>query len=291
MRLALDPRARRLLRRVPRTNVYSALELVLLSLLALQSARLVWTIVTPVGPIGDWKASALLRPPLPPSTALLGGFDPFFRLSNQGAAPVVVTSLNLKLYGVREDRASGRGSAIISTPDGLQRSFAVGEDIVPGVTLVSVGFDNVTISRGGTSEQLFLDQSQPAQTVGTTGSNAIQTPRPSPPTGTNVPLITTVPVPPAPPPMQANPAASEIQFQPRLNGPELTGIVVQPQGSGDAFRAAGFAPSDVIVSVNGERITSPEQAQALARRIGNSEANLVVERAGRTIPLRMRAGQ
>jgi general secretion pathway protein C len=158
MRLALDPRSRRLLRRVPRTTVYSALELVLLSLLAMQCARLVWTIVTPVDPIGDWKAPSALRVPLPGSQALLGGFDPFFRLSD-GNAPLVVTSLNLKLFGVREDRASGRGSAIIATPEGQQRSFAVGEEIVPGVTLVSVGFDSVTISRGGAQEQLFLDQS------------------------------------------------------------------------------------------------------------------------------------
>ena len=67
----------------------------------------------------------------------------------RAGGPVVVTSLNLKLYGVREDRATGRGSAIIALPDGRQLSFAVGEEIMPGVTLTAVGFDNVTISRGG----------------------------------------------------------------------------------------------------------------------------------------------
>ena len=165
MRLALDPRARRLLRRMPRTTVYSALELVLLSLLAMQCARLVWTIATPVDPVGDWQAASALRP-APASSGLLGSFDPFFRLSGDNS-PLVVTSLNLKLFGVREDRASGRGSAIISTPDGRQRSFAVGEEIVPGVTLVAVGPDSVTINRSGTQEQLFLDQSTPAPTAPT----------------------------------------------------------------------------------------------------------------------------
>jgi general secretion pathway protein C len=176
MRLALDPRARRLLRRMPRTTVYSALELILLSLLAMQCARLVWTIVTPVDPIGDWKAASALRP-APASTALLGSFDPFFRLSGDNA-PLTVTSLNLKLFGVREDRASGRGSAIISTPDGQQKSFAVGEEIVPGVTLVAVGADSVTIQRSGTQEQLFLDQSTPASTVPTSAPSASVTMRP-----------------------------------------------------------------------------------------------------------------
>src|SRR4029453_15388546 len=94
--------------------------------------------------------------------AALREFDPFFRLSG-AAAPAIVTSLNLKLYGVTEGRAPGRGSAIIALPDGTQRSFAVGEDIMPGVALAEVGFDNVTIVRAGRREQIFLDQSEPAQ--------------------------------------------------------------------------------------------------------------------------------
>jgi general secretion pathway protein C len=286
MRLALDPRARRLLRRVPRTTVYSAMELALLSLLAIQCARLVWTAVTPVGPVGDWKASAAVRPPQPAATALLGSFDPFFRTTSEGTAPVVVTSLNLKLFGVREDRATGRGSAIIGTPDGQQRSFAVGEEVAPGVTLVSVGFDNVTISRGGTSEQMFLDQSQPAQTVGPAAS--------APTSSQPLPVITTPPPPPAvapPPPAPGNSITNEIQFQPRINNGQLSGIAVQPQGSGNAFRAAGFAPGDVIMSVNGQPISSVEQARAIANQVGGGEANVVVNRGGRNVPLRVRAGQ
>jgi general secretion pathway protein C len=281
MRLALDPRARRLLRRVPRNTVYSALELLLLSLLAMQCARLVWTIVTPVDPIGEWKASSALRPVMPASTGLLSSFDPFFRLSG-GNAPVVVTSLNLKLFGVREDRASGRGSAIISTPEGLQRSFAVGEEIVPGVTLVAVGFDNVTINRGGTPEQLFLDQSSSATVVTPSG----------PPASASGPTLFNAPPPAPPPPAASNGSiTSQIQFQPRLSDGQVTGVAVQPQGSGELFRAAGLAPGDVIVSVNGRRITSADQARALAGQITRGEVSVEVDRGGRTVPLRMRVGQ
>lgn len=164
MRLVLDPRARRLLRRVPHTTVYSAMELLLLSLLAVQCARLVWAAVTPVGPVGEWRSAAALRALPAVSSDLLGSFDPFFRLSGDNGA-VTVTSLDLKLYGVREDRASGRGSAIIGTPTGQQRSFVIGEEIMPGVVLTGVAFDGVTISRAGATEQIYLDQSTPAQTV------------------------------------------------------------------------------------------------------------------------------
>ena len=280
MRLALDPRARRLLRRVPRNTVYSALELILLSLLAMQCARLVWTIATPVDPIGAWKTSSALRPALPAASGLLGSFDPFFRLSGGGNAPLVVTSLDLKLFGVREDRASGRGSAIISTPDGQQRSFAIGEEIVPGVTLVAVGFDSATINRGGTAEQLFLDQSSAATVVA---------PEPGPPGPSLFPPPRTAP-PPPPPPVSTGSIASEIQFQPRVSGGRLSGVVVQPQGSGNAFRAAGLQPGDVIVAIDGQRITSPDQARALAGRIG-SDVSVQIDRSGQPVELRVRPGQ
>ncbi|MFC7499654.1 type II secretion system protein N [Enterovirga sp. GCM10030262] len=280
MRLALDPRARRLLRRVPRNTVYTALELILLSLLALQGARLAWTLVTPVDPVGDWRAPGAVRAPLPGSAALLGQFDPFFRLSGD-AGPVVVTSLDLILFGVREDRATGGGSAIIGTPDGQQRSFAVGEEIVPGVTLTAVTFDGVTISRGGTAEQLFLDQSPPATMVGPEASAPVVT-QPS----------FSVPAPVPAQPASSGSIASDVQFQPRMDGAEVTGVTVQPQGSGEAFRAAGLAPGDVIVSVNGRRIRSADQARGLAGQLGGAREIVVqVERDGRVVPLRVRPGQ
>ncbi len=265
--LALTPRTERLLARLPRPTVYSAAELALLTLIAIQAARLFWIVATPVGPVGDWKAVSALA--MPADGAALAGFDPFFRLAG-GAGPAVVTSLNLKLHGVREDRATGRGSAIIALPDGRQMSFAVGEEVVPGVVLTAVGFDNVTISRGGAPEQIFLDQSPPAQNVG------------GPETG----------APPGPPgqagsaPAPAQPG-EPINFQPRLAGGRVTGVIVSPGASADAFRAAGFVQGDVIVAVNGQRVSSMEQARALIGRTGG-EVNVVVDRGGRAVPMRVR---
>jgi general secretion pathway protein C len=283
MRLSLDPRARRLLRRLPHTTAYSALELALLTLLAVQCARLVWTIATPVGPIGEWQASSALQRVQPASTELLGSFDPFFRLSAT-AGPAVVTSLNLKLFGVREDRATGRGSAIVATPDGTQRSFAVGEEIMPGVTLTAVGFDNVTISRGGTREQLFLDQSSAATPVGGTQAAApapglVAPAPPAPP-----PIVRTAPTPPAAP-------GNEISFEARTSNGRFMGVAVRPQGSGNAFRAAGLAPGDVILSVNGVPVTSADQARALAGSLGTGPASLMVDRGGRQVPIQVKGRQ
>jgi general secretion pathway protein C len=175
MRLAFD--SRRLIGRARGVNGWTVLEIALLAMIALQCARLIWTALTPVGPLGDWQSDVVRNDS---SAAVLGTFDPFFRLSG-AAGPVTVTSLNLKLFGIRQDQASGQGSAIIATSAGQQRSFAVGEEIEPGVTLKSVDFDSVTISRGGADEQLFMDQSQAPGTVVPTG--------PAPPSVSAPPVV------------------------------------------------------------------------------------------------------
>ncbi|HYD13651.1 MAG TPA: type II secretion system protein N [Allosphingosinicella sp.] len=258
------PRLIVLLRRL---TVYSAAELVLLVLIAVQTARLIWVLVTPLGPVGDWRAES--QAPRA-NGAVLAAFDPFFRLSAGG--PVVVTSLNLKLTGVREDRATGRGSAIIQLPDGRQLSFMVGEEILPGVTLAAVGFDNVTISRGGAQEQIFIDQSQPAAVAGGDPNS-------------------TTPVPPGPPqvatPQGPASVAGLINFTPRMAGRGVNGVMVTPGNDGGrAFSAAGFQPGDVIVMVNGQRVTSLDQARAAMGAGG--VVNVMVERGGRGVPLQVR---
>lgn len=285
MRLALNPRARRLLRSVPRTTVYTVAELLLLSLLAIQCARLFWTFVTPVDPVGEWQ-SAASKPVAPVSTALLGSFDPFFRLSGGGTP--VVTSLNLKLYGVRENRASGRGSAIIAAPDGLQKSFAVGEEVMPGVTLVAVTFDSVTLDRGGTREQLYLDQSPTATIVapGAAPSPAIAPPPTAPPPVVTVPAVQ---MPLAAPSPGTTIMGREVRYEPRMDKGRVTGVILNPDGSGQAFRDAGLRPNDVLVSINGQPINSPGQIQAIARQFSAGDTNVVVERAGEPVTLRVRA--
>ena len=265
--------------RLPRPTFFSAIEL-LLALIAVQAARLVWILVTPLGPLGDWKAPSTLNA-LPTASAGLGDFDPFFRLSGAGG-PAVVTGLNLKLYGVREDRATGRGSAIIALPDGTQQSFAVGDELIPGVRLAEVGFDSVTIDRGGAREQLFLDQSTPAPNGAPAAVPQVATPTTPAPQP-----MRAAPPPAAPPPVQAG---QGFQFQPRVANGRVDGVVVNPGGDGgQAFRAAGFEAGDVIVSVNGQRVTSMDQARTAMGRSG--QAAIIVDRNGRAVPLRVRFNQ
>jgi general secretion pathway protein C len=273
MRLAFD--SRRLIGRARGVNGWTLLEAALLALIALQCARLIWTAFTPVGAVGDWRADG--SEPGPASAQALGGFDPFFRLSGAGGT-VTVTSLNLKLFGIRQDQATGQGSAIIAGSNGEQRSIAVGEEIEPGVTLKAVGFDSVTIARGGADEQLFMDQSQAPATVTPPAG-------PQPPAAPVVQPSTSVePGGPPVPPSKLYP--NEVSMAPRMNGTQMTGVTVRPLGRAEGFRALGLAEGDVVLAVNGRRIRSADQVKAMADELGAPRVTLQVERGGRVMTLR-----
>ena len=270
MRLNFDARAWRLLRRMPVVNVYSALELLLLAGLAVQSARLLWAIVTPIAPVGDW------RPAEPTVTgspaAILTGFDPFYRLSGGDAAkPQVVTSLQLKLFGTRMDEATGRGSAILAGPDGLQKSIAVGEEILPGVKLKTVAFDHVTIDRGGADEDVFLDQSGSVQPV-QPGAAPLATPATGAPAANGAVPFAQV--------------RQDIGFIPRIDAGRISGLVVRSQGSGAAFRASGLRDGDVVTAIGGHGVTGPGDLERVAADFGaGGNIPITVERGDQTLPL------
>jgi general secretion pathway protein C len=283
MRLVLDARARALLRRLPRTNVYTALELVLLAALAVQCARLFWVLVTPVGALGPWQP---VRPGFSGSpTAVLQGFDPFFRLSGGDNKTVVVTSLQLTLFGTRVNEAMGGGSAIIAGPDGVQQSFAVGDEISPGVRLKAVAFDHVTIDRGGASEDLFLDQSGAVEPVAPPPSGTVPSLLPNAP---NLPALPNAPSNAPGPKAGLSPAQlrADIGFIPRVDGGKISGLVVRPQGSGAAFRQAGLREGDVITAINGRAVTGQGDMEQLGAQIGKGgSVPVTVERGNDTLSL------
>src|SRR3546814_6848586 len=97
------------------------------------------------------------------------------------------------------------------------------------VRLAGVAFDHVTLDRGGARESLFLDQSGEAPVASPV------LPAPTPEIGSGGAL--------SPPALKAG-----IGFAPRTEDGRVTGLLVQPQGDGSVFRAAGLRPGDVVRS-------------------------------------------
>jgi general secretion pathway protein C len=260
VKLVVDPRAAALFGKVPKRLPYRIVIIALLALLALQTARLFWAAVTPLGPVGAWKMASNGASVDP---TFLARFDPFYR-DGLAEGPAVVTSLAVKLFGVRIDQAVGRGSAIVATPDGVQSSYAVGDEIMPGVKLKSVAFDSITIERGGVAEQVFLDQSVVAPVAQPISSQ------------TSVTQLSQTPA--------TASLANEIAYTPRIENGQMTGIVVSPKGSGAAFGAAGLKAGDVLTAINGQDIRSVQDASnAMKSTGGNGVAMLAIERGGKAM--------
>lgn len=256
MQLDLDMRLRRLARRVPPVTTYRLGELVMMALVAVLAARLMWAIVTPVSPVGAWADARRIAPP-PPAVA---GFDPFFR-GNADPGPAIVTSLQLNLFGIRLNEADGGGSAIIEVPGDGQQSYAVGEEIQPGVMLKAIAFDHIVIARGGIDEQLYMDQSDAVTPPAAVAATSVR-------------------------PADAAAFASAFTVGARTEGGRVTGVTMQPNGDGAAFREIGLQPGDILVSINGQGVRSAEDvARTVADMAPGGATSLEVERGGRRVQL------
>lgn len=239
--------------------------------------RLLWIIATPTGPLGDWKSGGAQLLAANEARTLFASLDPFFRSANAGSGGGAVTALDLTLFGVNMNEASGGGSAIIAGADGVQASFAIGEEVLPGVKLAGVAFDHVLLDRGGVRESLYLDQSVPAETA-TPAATPMALPAATAQNATT-------------PSGELLPAAIQagIGFAPRSEGGKVTGLTVQPQGDGAAFRAAGLRPGDVIRAVNGRPVAS---AVDLAGQIApGARLSLEVERGSAVVPIALFIGK
>jgi len=253
----------RVLTLLPIGNVLIALIVVLL---AIQLTRLFWVVVIPVDPLAGWHAPSVNLVSPSSRAALFRGFDPFYLTDTTATPTQNVTSLSLVLFGVRANESSGGGSAILAGEDGLQNSFAVGEEVAPGVTLDSVAFDHVVLSRGGVKESLYLDQSVPAETVGPSGDASKPAATSSAAGGLNAQTL-----------------QKAIGFVPRNEGGRVTGLVLKAQDDGAMLKLSGFQAGDIVVAVNGRPVSSA--ADVMAQFRPGARISVEVERGGSKVPI------
>lgn len=245
--------------------------------LAVQIARLFWVMLAPSGAFGDWRPHEPAIPAVEARAALFTSFDPFYRQAPGGESVQQVTSLPLKLYGIRLNENSGQGSAIIANEAGEQFSYSVGDEIAPGITLAGVTYDHVTISRGGVTETLYMDQSGAAPVASGVAGTADG---PSPAAlASNPPAVTGES-------LSSQSLLGGIAFAPRTENGDVTGIVLSAQGSSDIFARAGFRPGDIVAQINGSPIRSADDLGSLRQSIRpGARLTLMVERGAATVPI------
>lgn len=275
MILTIDQRVRRRLKALPanwpRRLLLGGLALVLI----VQIVRLVYALITPVSPVGEWRPKLPVEMAASARAELFARVDPFYRTIPTGeSGSNQVTALQIQLFGIRMSTGSGDGSAIIAGSDGVQNSIGVGEDIQPGVKLAAVHFDHVEIDNAGKRELLYLDQA-----VGAAVAAGSASPTLSAPQETNAQIGGTIPLSPAS-------VRAGISFSPRSEGGRVTGIAVGQQGDGSAFQAAGFRNGDVIRSINGRPVNAAGDVAGLGSQVQpGARLSLEVERGAGTVPI------
>ena len=235
--------------RIP-LDLFTSLKALILSVLAVVSVQLVWAVVTPVVPFGDWRPATPRTLSAEAQSAVLATVDPFFRLGSPGAE--TAAPVGLQLFGTRLGSDGIPGSAILGPPDGAQRSYVVGDEVAPGVKLAAVRFDRVELDRGGIRQVLAMPGAEEAS--------------PAAPSGAAI--------------------ADAFDFKPRMSGSRVTGAIVSPGRNSVPFAASGLRQGDVIVAVNGARITSLIDVQQLQASLApGARLILTVERGAQTLPI------
>jgi general secretion pathway protein C len=258
------------------------LELALVLLLATASAKLVWMLV-PVPDAARWRpapvqsaataaAANAVDPQALVASHLFGEYraptDP--ALSEMSEAPD--TRLNLTLMGIFAGTGERGSRALISSSDGEEKPYAVGDDVTRGTRLQAIFPDRVILARDGRLETLRMDKDAPPRALAADGAPAPV----AAPTGTSqlAQIRATVLADPSK-------AADYVRVQPSNVDGQMRGYRVYPGRDRSAFAAAGLRPGDLITQVNGIQLDDPSRAvQMLGDLSQAGSVTLVVERGG-----------
>ena len=238
--------------------------------LAFLAARLAWQLLTPVGPFGAPPAIATVTGAADPEMAARA----FSQGSHQSTPGASADTSGLALFGVRLAGDPRRSTAILGTAGGSQASFAVGDTVVPGVTLTSVGDGHVVLDRGGTRLRLALPDA-PAPSAAPAPPPATLPPAPGPASASA--------------PIDAGQLLAQAGLRPRLRDGQADGYTLIPRGDGDLFRRAGLQPGDVLLALNGQALT-PERIGEIEQILRSNPSTVVtLERGGerKTLTLQM----
>ena len=261
------PASAQAIRRLPLRRI---LEGVLVLLLLVQAGRLVWLFA---GPRPQTEAVAVATPTGPVDLSILSRFDAFFRTGAPGALAGAsgAEASQMRLFGVRAGGVGG-GSAIIGLPDGRQISVGVGEEVEPGLILQSVGPDFVTLARDQSLSRLEFADAPAGAAAPPPPPSTPQVVTPSPTAATGQGVV-----------VDPQRLMAQASLRPRLQGLGVNGFTVSSAGNASELRSAGLQAGDVILSVNGVALNSPQAIGALRGQLASApSAEIQYERAGET---------
>jgi type II secretion system protein C len=241
-----------------------------------------------------WAALAPSDTPLPPShtssiasgvsladngeepAMILTRINPFASQATATGAPTgTETTLDLKLSGVRAvEGNTTASSAVISFPDGAQKRFVPGDEVMPGIVLVNVTGEAAHLSRNGLLEILSLNPGRTAPFAAPAEQAA------------SGPIVMAAAAVPDAAPITPTALAADTVMMPEMRSGRVSGYRLEPRGAG-AFEAAGLESGDLILRVNGQTIEGLQPEQIHQSVASGSDVALDVVRQGAIVRLRV----
>jgi len=284
---------------LPHRSIAAVLSLACIALAAYFAVQLVWLTLSE-----DPAAVPLPAPPmiaLAPVSNAIAGLN-LFGESAQAQAQAVeeiinapLTALKLRLSGTVADPAGLEGMAVIIDESGRAARYMIGDALPGGATLKRVLWDRVVLDRLGQQELLKLprlgETASAAPAAGSTAGMALPTPVAGFPSSNLTNL--------APPTLPATPAAAtwEQTMQSQQVDFDQIKTMVNAQAVEENGRTVGFtlgagadpgflarlglAPTDVVLSINGQGLSDPTQTLTILTGLQNAtSAKVRIRRLG-----------
>jgi len=190
---------------------------------------------------------------------------------------IVLSPLTIKLLGtvVAEEHAA----AIIAIAAGReQRVFFVGDSIQPGVILQTVEAEAIVVERGGKLERISLEQGAKLTTTPMPTNSLVVSPTRAPAQATRRKMNRNQ----LQKQLQNFPALlSQARVIPHMDKGKPAGFMISDIVPGSLYQQAGLQNGDIILSVNGKRITGAKQAMSMYQTLQSAAAiDLELVRAG-----------
>ncbi|HUP92424.1 MAG TPA: type II secretion system protein GspC [Solimonas sp.] len=263
-----------------------AVSAVLVVAIAWTLAKLVWALV-PVPAAAQWRPAPVA--PLAAAMARTGGPNVQAivdaQLFGAYAPPAVAqavdlnnapdTRLNLTLLGILAGTDETKSRALISTQEGDEQPYAIGDDVGPNVTLQAIFPDRVILLRAGQPETLRLNKDQPSNSPAYAQAEVAAPEQPSTNTSVMVSQIREQ--------VLADPskASDYIRVQPANVGGQIHGYRIYPGRERALFTEVGLRPGDLVTAVNGIQLNDTQTALQMLNDLSRApNVTLTIERGG-----------
>ncbi|MCC8556384.1 type II secretion system protein N [Xanthomonas hortorum] len=252
-------------------GVRTAVACVLLAVLALQCARLLWVVITPIGPLGTGQVATVADADVPALRR-----DVFYRSVPESNSDGIV------LHGVR---AGGtQAAAFLSNGDGKQGAYRVGDAVVPGLVVQAIANDHVLLRASNGVRRLALVESTASSSSASPAASATTATSAAPAVMSNVGTA-------------AGTVAASVDPQQLLTTAGLrastdgSGFTVMPRGDGALLRQAGLAPGDVLTQINGRTLDAEHLRELQDELRDGQAATLTYRRDGQTYTMTLKRPQ